>query len=96
MENHKHREKETMQLQNSQRTTGISKSMHAYLQSPVQLFATTWTLAHQASLSMGFFRQENWSRLPCPPSGDLRNPGIKPASPALQEDSLLLSHRESL
>ena len=52
MENHKHREKETMQLQNSQRTTGISKSMHAYLQSPVQLFATPCTAARQASLSI--------------------------------------------
>ena len=70
-----------MQLQNSQRTTGISKSMHAYLQSPVQLFATTWTLAHQASLSMGFFRQEYWSELPFPLLGDLPDPGIKPSPP---------------
>ena len=33
----------------------------------VHLFATTWTVAHQASLSMGFSRQEYWSGLPCPP-----------------------------
>ena len=37
---------------------------------------------------MKFFRQEYWSGLPCPPPGDHPNPGIKPASPALQEDSL--------
>ena len=56
-----------------------------------RLFATLRTVAHQASLSMGFSRQEYWCGLPCPPPGDLPNPGIKPASPALQADSLLLS-----
>ena len=54
----------------------------------VRLFATPWTVACQAPLSMGFSRQEYWSRLPCPPPGDLPNPGIKPRSPALQADSL--------
>ena len=39
-----------------------------------------WTVAHQAPLSMGFSRQEYWSGLPCPPSGDLPDSGIKPAS----------------
>ena len=39
-----------------------------------------WTVAHQALLSMGFSRQEYWSRLPCPPPGALPDPGIKPAS----------------
>ena len=56
----------------------------------VQLFATLWTIAHQAPLFMGFFRQEYWSGLPCPLPGDLPDPGIKPASPvfpALQADS---------
>ena len=43
----------------------------------VQLFATPGTVAHQVSLSMGFSRQEYWSRLPCPPPGDLPDPGIK-------------------
>ena len=38
---------------------------------------------------MGFSRQESWSGLPFPPAGDLPNPGIKPSSPILQEDSLL-------
>ena len=41
---------------------------------------------------MGFPRQEYWSGLPLPPPGDLSNPGIEPKSPALQVDSLLLSH----
>ena len=38
---------------------------------------TPWTVAHQAPLSMGFSRQENWSALPCPPPGDLPDPGIE-------------------
>ena len=51
------------------------------LLSRVQLFATPWTVAHQASLSMGFSRQEYWSGLPFPSPRDLPNPGIKPMSP---------------
>ena len=43
-------------------------------------FATPWTVAHQAPLSMGFSRQEYWSGLPCPPPGDLPNPGTEPRS----------------
>ena len=46
----------------------------------VQLFVTLWTIACQASLSMGFSRQEYWSRLPCPPPEDLPNPGTEPMS----------------
>ena len=53
----------------------------------VWLFATPWTVAHQAPLSMGFSRQEYWNGLPCPLPGDLPNPGIKPRSPALQANS---------
>ena len=52
---------------------------------------TLWIVAHQAPLSMGFFRQEYWSGLPFPSPGDLPDPGIKPqspVSPALQVDSL--------
>ena len=56
--------------------------------SHVWLFATLWTVAHQAPLSMGFSRQEYWSGLPFPSPGDLPDPGIKPGSPALQADSL--------
>ena len=46
----------------------------------VWFFATLWTVAHQAPLSMGFSRPEYWSWSPCPPSGDLPNLGIKPLS----------------
>ena len=56
--------------------------------SHVQLFATLWTVACQASLSMGFSRQEYWSGLPFPSPGDLPNPGIEPGSPTLQADAL--------
>ena len=49
-------------------------------------------IAHQATLSMRFSRQENWSGLPFPSPGDPRSPGIKPMSPAWQVDSLSLSH----
>ena len=52
------------------------------------LFATLWTAALQAPLSMGFSRQEYWSGLPFPPSEDLPDPGIEPRSLALQADSL--------
>ena len=51
---------------------------------------TPWTVAFQAPLFMGFFRQEYWSGLPFPSPGDLPNPGIKPTSPALQADSFFL------
>ena len=51
-------------------------------------FATPWTVARQAPLSMGFSRQEYWSGLPFHSPGDLPDPGIEPTSPALQADSL--------
>ena len=56
--------------------------------SHVQLFMTTWTVAHQAPQSMEFSRQEYWSRLPFPSPGDRPNPGIEPGSPTLQADAL--------
>ena len=49
--------------------------------SRVRLFETLWTIAHHAPLSMGFSRQEYCSGLPCPPPGDLPDPGIEPVSP---------------
>jgi len=52
----------------------------------IWLFATLWTVTRQAPLSMGFCRQEYWSGLPCPPPGDLPDPGLEPPplmSPAL-------------
>ena len=51
----------------------------------VPLFVSPWTAAHQAPLSMGILQ----GGLPCPPPGDLPNPGIEPRSPTLQADSLL-------
>ena len=56
--------------------------------SRVRLFATPWTVAYQAPLSVRFSRQEYWSGLPFPSPGDLPDPGIKPGSPALQTDAL--------
>ena len=56
--------------------------------SRVRLFATLRTVAHQASLSIEFSRQEYWSGLPLPSPEKLPNPGIKPWSPAWQADSL--------
>ena len=57
---------------------------HSVMSNPV----APWTVACQAALSMGFSRQEDWSGLPCPPPGDLPNPGIKHSSPKLQVYSL--------
>ena len=59
-------------------------------------FATPWTVACQAPLSLGFLRQEYWSGLPFPSLGDLPNPEMEAASPVLQVDSLPLSHQGSL
>ena len=56
--------------------------------SRVQLFGTPWTVAYQASPSMGFSRQEYWSGLSFPSPGDLSDPGIDPGSPALEADAL--------
>ena len=56
--------------------------------SRVRLFATPWTVAYQASPSMGFSRQEYWSGLPFPSPGELPDPGIEPRSLALQTDTL--------
>ena len=66
------------------------------LLSHIQLFATPWTVASQALLSMEFPRQEHWRVLPFPTPGYLPNPEIEPASPALQAGSLPLYHLGSL
>ena len=67
----------------------VNMKLHAAqsLQSIPTLWAP-WTVAHQAPLSMGFYRQEYWSGLLCPPPGDLPDPGIEPTSlesPALAD-----------
>ena len=59
-------------------------------------FVIPWTVAHQASLSMRFLRQEYWSALPFPSPGDLPDPGIEPAlADRFQADSLPLNHQGS-
>ena len=66
------------------------------LLSRVRLFATPWTVAYNASPSMGFSRQEYWNGLPFPTPEDLPNPGIKPGSPTLQAETLYrMSHQGS-
>ena len=55
--------------------------MCAQMLSSFWLFASSWTIAHQAPLSLGFWQQEYWSGVPLPPPGDLPNPGIQPVSP---------------
>ena len=68
--------------------TWLSTKVKVKSLSRVGLFATLWTIAHQALLSMGFSRQDYWSGLPFPSPGDLPDPGIEPRSPALEADAL--------
>ena len=66
--------------------TNVYKHIYIYaacILSRVQVFATPWTVAHQAPLSMGFPRQEYWRGLPFSILGDLPEAGIEPTSPAL-------------
>ena len=59
-----------------------SRNMPLYMQAKSLqscLTMTPWTVVLQVPLSMGFSRQESWSGLPCPPPGDIPDPGIKPA-----------------
>ena len=76
----------------------VMKEERKWSHSGVSSSATPWTVAHQASQSMGFSREEYWRVLPCLPARDLPHPGIKPtspSSPALQTDYLPLSHQGS-
>ena len=94
--------KDLRQFRNQEGERTVAENLDKYLHACVlshfsylQLFGTLWTIARQAPLSMGFFRQEYWSELSCPLPGDLPDPGVKPLSPmapALQADSLPLSH----
>ena len=61
--------------------TYLFTARHVSVLSHVRLFATPWTVARQAPLSMEFSRQEYWSGLLFPPPGDLRNSGTEPESP---------------
>ena len=58
---------------------GVYRRVHSVVSNS---FATPWTVAHQAPLSMEFSRQEDWRGLSFPSPGDLSNPGTEPASPA--------------
>ena len=57
---------------------------------------TLWTVARKAPLSMEFSSRETWSGLPCPPPGDLSDPGIQPATPALAGKVFITSATYSL
>ena len=70
-------------------TEGLRRDICMLSRCHVQLCNPMDCIVCQAPLSMEFSRQEYWSGLPCPLSGDLPNPGIEPRSPALQPDSLL-------
>ena len=74
-----------MIINNCEMTGGFKRFMcvHAQLLSCVWLSVTPWTVAHEAPLSMGFPRQEHWSRVPFPLPGDLPDLGIECTSPAL-------------
>ena len=54
----------------------------------IDSFATPWTIAHQAPLSMGFSRQGYWGGLPFSPPRDLPNPGFEPKSLAISAGGL--------
>jgi len=58
----------------------MSADIKYFMLSSIKLFVAPWTVACQAPLSMGFSRQEYWSGLPCPPPGDLPDPGIEHTS----------------
>ena len=60
----------------------IHTCVHAKLLQSCRVFVNPWTVACQAPLFMGFSRQEYWSGLPCPPPGDLPDPGTEPLSQA--------------
>ena len=76
-------------------TQALGPLVCAQLLSHVRLFATPWTVAHQAPLSMGFSRQEYWNGLLFPPPGDLLYPGIKHMSPALAGRAIRGQRRNS-
>ena len=75
-------------IKNPWRTVSLHIVSEVKLLSCIQFFATPWSAASQASLSMGFSRQEYWSGLPFPSPRDLPDSGIEPRSPMLQADAL--------
>ena len=81
-------------IENIPKSFTVHSCMLSHL-SPVQLFETPWTVAHQAPLSLEFSRQEYWSGLPFLSPGKLSNPGIEPRPPTLWADSLPSEHSSS-
>ena len=69
---------------------------HLCVLSCVWLFVNLWTLTHQAPLSMGFSRQEYWSGFPCPPPGNLPNPGTESTSQVSFLGRRVLYHQRHL
>ena len=84
------------QLQYTERNITEALKVKVKSLSCVQLFATPWTVAHQAPPSMGFSKQEYWNGLPFPSPGDLPNPGFETRSPALQADALKAILKEKM
>ena len=70
----------------------IKVKVKVKLLSRVRLFVTPWTVAYQATLSMGFSRQEYWNGLPFPSPGDLPDPGIESGVPHCRQKLYPLSH----
>ena len=77
-------------------TSCVSLVVVVELLSCVRFFMSPWTVACQAPMSLGFPRKKCWNELPFSSPGDLPDLGIKPASPALQVDSLPLSYQGSV
>ena len=85
-------EEKNPNLSNSDSPILYKKRKKVKSHSRVRLFATPWTVAYQASLSMGFSRQEYWSGLPFPSPGDLPDPGIEPRFLHCRQTLYPLSH----
>ena len=79
---------EKVLLPNTRFSSSMKVTVKVKLLSHVRLSATPWTVAYQASRSMGFSRQEYWSGLQFPSPGDLSDAGIEPKSPTLEADAL--------
>ena len=73
-----------LKLKKVGKTNRLFKESNSEVLSHVRLFVTSWTVTYQAPPTMGFSKQECWSRLPFPSPGDLPDSGIEHRSPALQ------------